>query len=309
MIKSRSKNIFIHSLFRTGSTYFWSTLKKNKNAVCYYEPLNEQLLDKNKIFILDNINSNRHSGLVEHYFSDYKDAGDRFKYLKKPMVIDEFCNVISHKLLKAYINYLIKVNHKTHNIFQFNRTSLRSKWFKKNFPESQNIYLYRNHKDQWKSIVDQHFSGNPYFLNMNLLSVSKNLNHAYFKPLLSLVHFPDIPYYKNKNATASFNHDYNHSCHYVFYLTLEEHYLIHYYLWKIGYNYNRAHCNICIDMTRLNNDPEYQDEISIYFKSWTGFKPVFRSIKLPGYSEFSINKMIMEKIESLVDKKLEQLTI
>ena len=51
MISRRLKIIFIHSLFRTGSTYLWSTLKKNKKSICYYEPLNEQLLDdkENKI--------------------------------------------------------------------------------------------------------------------------------------------------------------------------------------------------------------------------------------------------------------------
>lgn len=35
--------IFIHSGFRSSSTWFWSKFREQENLLCYYEPLNEQL--------------------------------------------------------------------------------------------------------------------------------------------------------------------------------------------------------------------------------------------------------------------------
>ena len=35
--------VFIHSLFRTGSTYIWLKFRNNEQYYCYYEPFHEVL--------------------------------------------------------------------------------------------------------------------------------------------------------------------------------------------------------------------------------------------------------------------------
>ena len=305
----KKNNIFIHSLFRTGSTYLWSTLKKNKNIICFYEPLNEQLLTTHIINDISLIKKNNHHGLTKNYFNEYSNTNKRIKYLTKSIIVDEFCEISSRKQLYNYIRCLNRNNQKISNIFQFNRTSLRSKWFKEIFPESNNIYIYRNHIDQWYSIINQYRKKNLYFLTMNILWLSKNKNHKYFQPIVPLIQLPDIPPQAGENQLDYFAHDYNYAYSYTYYLTINEHYLIHYYLWKLSLKYNKKYCDFCIDMSRLNDDLNYRKLVSAYFLKQTGFEPCFDNILLPKYTEIATNMNTMKDIELTVNNLLKQILL
>jgi hypothetical protein len=311
MVGSACENIFIHSLFRTGSTYFWSVLRENEGVACYYEPLNEQLLDMTEPFKdgsveADKHNELKHNGLADHYFDEYRAAKDRLKYLKKSMVADEFCDVRSHDNMKKYIDYLASLKCDKKTAFQFNRTALRSLWFRENYPDSLNIYIYRNFRDQWESMWRQHLSGNPYFLVMNYLLLSRNQDHSLFRSLADLVHCPDIPQCKDKNQLVCFGFDYNSALKYLNFLTPEEHYMIHYFLWRICYDYNIKNSDIFIDMTRLNVDENYRNISSGDIYDVSGVKIDFSGISLPIYDLEVPDDIDKNSVEEVVDNNFKK---
>lgn len=303
-LDSKRKIIFIHSLFRTGSTYFWSLFKKDKNSVSYYEPLNEQLLGDLSKIDSEIIETNRHSGLVDDYFYEYLDMECNKKYLNNKLILEEFCEVKSEIRLKKYIDCLLFSNDAKIKVLQFNRTSLRSSWFSSNYKDSVNLYIYRRCLDQWRSILDQYKAGNYYFLCVNLLCISKNIESKYFLPLSDIFHCPDIPTYVGDNEMRCFEHDYNFIYNYVPYLTIEEHYLVHYYLWKISLLYNSKKCIFCVDMTKLNDNKCYRKEISSYFYDKFGCKLSFEDMVLPNYESYCIDIAKIREIEDIVDREI-----
>jgi hypothetical protein len=72
-----SKNpIFIHSLFRTGSTYIWNKFRQNPKYVCYYEPFHHVLADVTKAGIGSTLTTDfdavGHPRLDRYYLSEYE---------------------------------------------------------------------------------------------------------------------------------------------------------------------------------------------------------------------------------------------
>lgn len=301
----KEKNlIFLHSLFRTGSTYFWSKFRKQKHIACYYEPLNEQLLEEKRRVSCESAESLKHSFIKEGYFLEYIDKIKCTNVLKQNIIIDEFCYIKSIKTIKKYINCLIKATSKKNVLFQFNRAALRTKWFKENYKDSTNIYIYRNFRDQWRSIIDQKRKGNPYFIIMNLMIVSRSLWHDFMKPLDSAIHIPVLACTKGQTEKEKFQFNYNFFYNQLNYLSIEMHYLIHYYLWKICLAYNRKQADICIDMTKLNKDRSYRGSVQEVIANRTKLDIDFSDINLPRYENYGIGIMPMQCMEREVEHRL-----
>ena len=149
--------IFIHSLFRTGSTYLYSLFRSNKNNHCYYEPFHETLYNypKSKAFAKnkqDTYKSMGHPEDTKDYFFEYpyNENGYGVPLFQKSFSYDTFCpNKDKNDDLKKYIENLINYA-KGRPVFQFCRSGLRTEWLKKEF-DSVNIYLVRDPHDQWMS--------------------------------------------------------------------------------------------------------------------------------------------------------------
>jgi hypothetical protein len=307
----KEKNfIFLHSLFRTGSTYIWSKFRKQKYITCYYEPLNEQLLEEERAFEYKTAESLKHPFVEQNYFLEYSNKAKCTRIMKSKLVIDEFAHVNSGRRLKKYIDCLAKSTESQYIIFQFNRTALRVGWFKQIYQNNTtNIYLYRNHRDQWKSIFEQFRKGNPYFLIISLMIVSRNLWHNYIKPIDSLVHIPRLAGIKGKTEKEKFGLIYNWFYEYIHYLAIEEHYLIYYYLWLICLQYNNKIADICIDMTKLNKESSYREDIRGLIRSETELDVDFSDIDLPEYDNYGIEIKSMQCIEREVERRLVSLNI
>lgn len=302
----KKKLIFIHSLFRTGSTYVWSKFREHKRTACYYEPLNEKLLEEEQTFTCEDTKNLRHFFVTNNYFSEYTSKRDCTRLLKKKLIIDEFAQVKSNKQLKKYIECLYRASDKEYVILQFNRTALRVKWFHHNLKKGKNICLYRNHRDQWQSIFEQFKQGNPYFLIMNLMIVSKNLCVDFFRPIDSLLHIPYRADIEGKNEKENFQIDYNFFYDCFRYLSVKEHYFIHYYLWRVCLDHNKRICDICVDMTKLSESLVYRKEIQELIKSKTGLDIDFSDVKLSKYKSYDIEIKTIQSIEREVERILAQ---
>ena len=159
-------NIFIHSPYRSGSTYLFSVFRKNKKINCFYEIYNEVISLKNQNNLLkenSKLWDSRHNlgnKNVIYYFSEYKDVFKKNDFIKNRQKYFKKSKKVSSYELK-YLKLLTKKNNKnvlfnTGNIDKINQLS---RYFKKN------IYLnIRNPFSHFLSILNQANNKNFYFL-------------------------------------------------------------------------------------------------------------------------------------------------
>jgi hypothetical protein len=179
--------IFIHAMWRTGSTYVWSKFREQAGYRAYYEPLNEALLyarPGHQTLVQDHQSqrSLRHPLLHRPYFDEYPvRAGggltgfdDKLPYARYCLSADDV-----DEPLTRYIDGLI-AHARTHNqvpVFQFNRSLLRSDWLRERY-SGFHILLVRDPNDVWISLRAQ----SPYFLAAICLIVSENSEHPWMRP-------------------------------------------------------------------------------------------------------------------------------
>ena len=92
------KPIFIHSLFRTGSTYIWNKFRQNDKYYCFYEPfhpaLSEITNDNIEQLLTKDFESVNHPSLSKYYLYEYKkllgDGRTSLPYFKNPSVSMNF---------------------------------------------------------------------------------------------------------------------------------------------------------------------------------------------------------------------------
>ena len=232
---NENRPVFIHAMFRTGSTYLWDKFRKDKRFHCYYEPLHEDLA----VLAKDNIDiwgyresrSMRHPELNIPYHAEYEhllngsDPG--VPYFKKAFSYDQFCRTRADRAMKRYIDLLICSCGKKIPVLQFNRTSCRIKWFKESYPDSINLYLFRDPRDQWQSFLEIKKIFANIFPALTLLTASKNKEHEKFKHIKEYV--PLCKYTEDTFAREN-----------IFYHTIaeayndEELYFIFYYIWLVS---------------------------------------------------------------------------
>ena len=167
--EERVTPVFVHSLFRSGSTYFYNALKRTNKYHVYHEPFHEaigtlptgwsDLVSRTAEFksLL------RHEFLSGSYFDEYAHL--------LPYIKQTFDQSVSYELffldrksdskpLKDYVDCLMQ-GANTRPIFQCTRTIGRIDWLKANYPSSH-IFLLRNPWDQWYSYkVDRYIAATP----------------------------------------------------------------------------------------------------------------------------------------------------
>ncbi len=177
------KAIFLHSLFRAGSTYLFKKFRDNENTWPFYEPLHHDLdrLRENKLDIWKYndesvAKSMSHPTLSEPHFSEYLHAFND----DGPLPYFDQCYSYYHYnqpegLLKEYLDNLVSTTPEhLLPVLQFNRTSLRLEWFTQTFPEVLHVFLLRDPFDQFESYVGRGELGNNIFLALNLIIVASN---------------------------------------------------------------------------------------------------------------------------------------
>jgi hypothetical protein len=150
--------VFLHSGWRTGSTYVWEKFRRQDGCVAFYEPFNDLLARLSPVGVLL---TSRHDGGLRHpaldrpYFHEYIPLlGDR----GHPLFRDEFvCRnyFVANRPLpeqQRYIESLVDLAYKAGKtpVLGFVRTLGRVAWFKERF-KGVNIVLLRSPFSQWVS--------------------------------------------------------------------------------------------------------------------------------------------------------------
>ncbi len=305
------KTIFIHSLFRTGSTYVWNKFRLQERYHCYYEPFHQIMAD------LDTQNTSplsgdlsvtklmRHPGLNRDYLAEYqglcKEGQKGLPYFKKSFSYDNFCNNDVNPDQKKYVDFLIENAGGKIPLLQFNRSSLRIQWFKKYYPSDLHIYLVRNPFDQFCSYLTMAEEQKlDIFLVMDLITAGVNLNNGIFKKLA--LRIPLFEYHSQNFADEEF-----------FYTQLlpiysnVEKYFIFYFLWFAALLENLLHKSLVLNINLLSSSEAYRDKINRYLQEYKIDPIDFSDCHVPKWDIDVIPqnniKEIQNTIQSLILKK------
>jgi glycosyltransferase involved in cell wall biosynthesis len=293
--------VFLHSLFRTGSTYIWNKFRQNRHYYCYYEPFHQGLAEITaeniEALLTRDFESVNHPPLDKYYLYEYKPLLDHrhegLPFFKKSFSFDEFCFRDSENPdLVKYIDYLLVGAGKKIPVLQFNRSSLRVRWFKKYYPGARHIYLVRNPADQWSSYFEvTRKAKESIFLVMDLLIASINSGDGDFQPLSALL--PLIRYHHEKLTNELTIYRLIEPSY-----SLEEKYTIFYYIWLKSLLENVFYADFILDINRLSDDTQYRKTFEDYICQPGEAAVDFRDAAVRTYNELPLDKEIMTAIET-----------
>jgi hypothetical protein len=165
---STNSSIFIHSWWRSSSTYVWLKLRQEVSLQCFYEPLHEGIAGLNVNAILSGPEVSlgrmlRHPAAEKHNFFEYLEPVRSGTLRYTPDLAYERYILRRGQVdpgLFTYIDGLISVaaGNSRRAVLCFCRSQMRSAWMKENFAGTH-IAQIRNPFDQWVS-----FQVNPYFI-------------------------------------------------------------------------------------------------------------------------------------------------
>ena len=242
------KPIFLHSMFRAGSTYIFNKFRSADGYTCFQEPFNEALLllksdHPEKILEIHHETTKklRHADLDKPYFEEfYNISGQVSDYICEENCYRRFFE--GHRGGSyEYIQRLVELSAKRPFI-QFCRSSGRVG----KLGDAVEVLLWRSPREQWWSYkVDEYFScANLMILNSDDLT-------------------PFLRYVKNKTGVPSFD-GVNIELQKDFYLNLsvsvEDNYFIFYSLWCLN-AINKKNVRFDINIDALSFSDNYRNDI------------------------------------------------
>lgn len=248
-IVTKSKRpIFVHSSWRTSSTWLWSCFRKFPDKLAYCEIFHEcfaSLVKEEVSLIGPNSWHSKHPAGAP-YFIEYlpliKAEGGLFGY-SKSMAFDTFVpadglegNIGQDE--KEYVQQLIdhSIALGRQAVLTDTRTLGRIAPLKRTFGGTH-LFLFRNLFHQWASYCGQAHDGNDYFLKTIKQTLEANRHDSFFDDVCKLYPLSN-PSTRDKNYFMAFM-------------------LLHFYL----YAHAAKHADVLMDVTRLAVDRRYRDSI------------------------------------------------
>ncbi len=191
--------VFLHSAFRSGSTYLWSRFRACADVCAYYEPFHEVLAtitpDELGKLRPDSWNSG-HAGLSAPYFAEYapllRPENGVALFAAAFTWDDFFLPLRDEEPLIRYIRSLVDqaIGQGRTPVFGFCRSLGRVAWFRQHVPGLQ-VVTVRDPFDQWLSVITQRRNGNPYFVKMLACVREQALRRPQLAPLFSAPVLPE----------------------------------------------------------------------------------------------------------------------
>ena len=301
------KPVFIHSLFRTGSTYIWNKFRQSDRYYCYYEPFHQDFVSLSREHpdlweFSKAVTEHMHfpdleRSLTFEYRSLFVPGENGLPLFRKSFSFDEYCYNGSNPRVKKYLDSLIANAKDKIPVLKFNRSSLRIRWFKSNYPESVNLYLVRHPHDQFHSYLSMmKDNGLDVFLIMDLMIAGKNQNAGMFKLLASRIPLVDFP--KRNFQIERLIYGILGNCY-----SIKEKYYIFYFIWLYSYYENVLNADLIVNLDLLTSNPYYREKIVRFLRN-ADFPPVeFQDARIHKYQTFLLEKNTMREIEQEIQSQ------
>ena len=295
--------IFIHSLWRSGSTYIWNRLRALPEVCAYYEPFHEALgvATREELAPLSPEGWNsRHPRLDKGYYAEYLPlVGQRgVPGFEKAFSVDHFFEddaVLASE--RPYITSLIAHAQQQGQVPVLGccRTLGRAPWLKREFGGTH-IVLTRDPRQQWHSgYLSKIESGHAYFEIMPFQVLGK----ATWDPALRFKRLFGIPTFESD----SFFHE--HEKYFAMFgsVAFERSYAAFYALLNLSLERAFPDADLVIDIDLLSESPSYRNEVVQSIEAETGLVVSFDDAKITrhdltrGDQEF---RAIERSVEALI---------
>ena len=274
--------VFLHGLWRSGSTYVWSRFRVTPCTLCFYEPLHDGLrrltAERIRRDTPDSIKDNHHPELAQPYFAEFapllarrgvRGYQRRFAYSRFAPRRDE-----PDAALEAYVQSLIDRarEHDRSAVLGFNRTGLRVAWLRDRF-DACNIHIDRDPIDIFSSYLGQLQSGNYYYFTKWMQIIAGNRDYPLFKEALSKIPRPNLiekllvrpkTFYRNIIDDVS----------------LDTLYSITFLAWVVCCLHALEHCDLIIDIARADQ-AGYSQAIAAALRRHSGLSVSFDDMHAP----------------------------
>lgn len=274
--------IFIHASWRAASTYVWSKFRNRPDTYCYFEPLNEHLSTATHEFI-DGFRPwsfAHHPPLSAPYLEEFRPlirAGGIPGFPTR-LTYGQYCAGRETKLvdLESYLNDLALLARQRDRrpVYGFVRTDLRVGWFRAHLP-GRNIFVRREPRRQFLSILRQGAKRNPYFLQRGLVILQHNMQSPVFAPLVAAVNIGRL--LGSSELRDVFAGRMEHEA------TLRQLYIIFYFMRLLSAPLGEARSDLVIDIDRLSLDVRYRAAIEIDLRDLVGMAISFSDCNVERY--------------------------
>lgn len=254
--------IFIHSMFRAGSTYFFQVFRRvgESSYWCYQEPLHELFSDfqENSAACVELTSSQnqllRHPVLDKPYLAEYVPLVEKIgaNYRQTFPYISYFDN--QEAGLNELRQYLAMLSEEApaRPVIQCCRTTARLLSLRKHFPATH-VFLWRNPWDQWWS-----YKVVPYFDTANLLILSSPSAPPLIRELRKRLGVDIIP--DGITTEVAFAHNGERL------LSSADSYRIFYALWLMALQQGFANADIQISIDALSTSESYRNDVLVQFR-------------------------------------------
>jgi hypothetical protein len=255
--------IFVHSLWRTGSTYVWSRFRAAEATRCFYEPLHDGLARLTEARIgratAETVEQNNHPALGAPYFAEFAPlvSGRGVRGYSRRFAYDRFVLAADDEdpRLEAYVGSLIEEARRLGcaPVLGMNRSDMRISWMRRRFG-SYDISLDREPADVFSSYISQMYKGNYYYFSKLLLIIELNRDHPIFAPMAERLKLRRGPQRLTVNP-KQFYHDVLDG------MSREDLYALTLYVWALRSMHALSFCDLVIDLA-LADRPGYRRGLS-----------------------------------------------
>lgn len=297
---SSTDPIFIHAWWRSGSTYIWSKLREKESRRCYFEPLNERIIDLNVTVVeaspeIDDTRNLRHPVLQKHYFAEYAEllrSGSLHyspelayqRYLLLPGQADD--------RLRNYLDGLISSASaaKRRAILCFCRSQMRSAWMKQTFG-GIHVAQIRNPVDQWASFKSFQLKTRPNFaVDMIIIALKLRDLHPH-----AFVHIePFERFAQDLSKRPSLPTELIAKYFISHFVSQRDCFDVFLLIWIASALQAIAYCDFLLDIDLLTTDLDYRNATSRLFDS-IGCSVDFSDCSSPISSELHLHPPLFEQ--------------
>lgn len=289
--------VFIHSLFRSGSTYLFDVFRRSARGYwCYQEPLHENAFwfREEPERLSSELGSEkrshlRHPAALRPYYQELQETWPAWKdSITAEAIYDGYFADPDTDIGIPYFRSLIEAA-KGRPVFQECRTSGRIGEIRRQL-NGFHIYLWRNAWDQWWS-----YKVGPYFDLVNQIILTAPGRPPEVELLLDATGLGERDQTGLAESFARFSDSPG---------TSEKSYLGHYMLWCIGLREGSRHAHLLLNIDRLSDSNNHREEICATLAS-AGIEGIdFHDCQVPQSTYSEQEKILFRQLENQVHQWL-----